>query len=222
MKFDFKKILGNDYSDFIRNIYPYIPMSKNKNENLQISINSADNDGFYLEFGTGRGHSTINISFTKSIYPKIKIYTFDSFLGLPEDWILLNNNYNPKGKFNENGIIPPYLKILKNVKVIKGWYNKTLPKFIKKHKINKISFLHIDCDLYSSTKYVLDSLTPFFNGRCVIVFDEFCNYEGAEEHEYKAFYEFLNKNIENIKNIEIISTTCISGFSVVSFLIDFK
>lgn len=216
------KIIGKDYIDFVKNIYPFIPLAENKNQHLQIALEQADNDGYYLEFGTGKGNSTINISFKKSNIKKIKIYTFDSFHGLPEDWILSQDHYNPKGKFNENGNIPSYLKVLKNVKVVKGWYDKTISRFIKNHNINKISFLHIDCDLYSSTKLIFDNFLPFFNGKCVIVFDEFCNYEGAEKHEYKAFYEFLNNNIEIIDNIEIIGTTCPAGFSSVSFLINFN
>jgi hypothetical protein len=54
-----------------------------------------------------------------------------------------------------------------------------------------IGFLHVDCDLYSSTKIVFDLLEPRLAAGAVIVFDEYFNYPEWEEGEYKAFSEFL-------------------------------
>jgi hypothetical protein len=42
-----------------------------------------------------------------------------------------------------------------NVQLIKGWFNETLPKFTNLlESDDKIALLHIDCDIYSSTKTV--------------------------------------------------------------------
>jgi hypothetical protein len=54
-----------------------------------------------------------------------------------------------------------------------------------------VSFLHIDCDLYSSTKTVLHYLGNRIRSGTVIVFDEYFNYVGWRNHEYKAFAEFI-------------------------------
>ncbi len=138
-------------------------------------------DTLWLEFGVASG-STINYI---SHFTKDKVYGFDSFEGLPEEW-----NGLKTGHFSTNGVLPD---VRKNVELIKGWFNETLLNFIKKHN-KKISFIHIDCDLYSSTKYVLDTLKNYIDKDCIIVFDELVNQLSYEKSELKAFYEFINEN----------------------------
>ena len=48
-------------------------------------------------------------------------------------------------------------KVNPNVQLVKGWFNETLPEFIRKEN-SEVAFLHIDCDTYESTKYVLNTL----------------------------------------------------------------
>lgn len=55
-------------------------------------------------------------------------------------------------------------------------------------------FLHIDCDLYSSTKVVFDFLKNQIVKGTVIVFDEYFNYPGWQNGEFKAFKEFVIQN----------------------------
>ena len=50
--------------------------------------------------------------------------------------------------------------------------------------------LHIDCDLYSSTKTVFSYLGARLTKGSIIIFDELIGYPGFEEYELKAFYEF--------------------------------
>ncbi len=145
----------------------------------------------WLEFGVFSG-KTINFisSFTEG-----KVFGFDSFEGLPEDW----RPGFPKELFDKKGILP---KVNNNVELIKGWFNETLPDFVKEHCINnkkKISFIHIDCDIYSSTKYIFDILKDYLDENCVIVFDELLNYKGfdGDNGELRALYEFINEN--NVK-----------------------
>lgn len=138
----------------------------------------------WLEFGVATGGSINYISkFTND-----NVYGFDSFRGLPEKW---RNGYE-KGAFNRNGILP---RVRHNVKLLKGWFNETLIPFIKTQN-KKVSFIHMDADLYSSTKYVLDTLKDYIDKDCVIVFDELVNYHGfdGDTGELKAFYEFITEN----------------------------
>ena len=142
-------------------------------------------DTLWLEFGVATGNSINYIStFTNDI-----VYGFDSFEGLPEYW---RNGYD-KGSFNMCGNLP---EVNSNVKLIKGWFNETLVDFIKTHN-KKISFMHLDADLYSSTKYILDTLKNYIDTDCIIIFDEFVNYDGFDgtTGELKAFYEFITENI---------------------------
>jgi len=141
-------------------------------------------DTLWLEFGVFSGSTINNISkFTTD-----KVYGFDSFEGLPEYW---RGNFI-KGWFNRNGELP---QVSSNVELIKGWFNETLVDFMKQQN-KKVSFIHMDADLYSSTKYVLDTLKDHMDKDCIIVFDELINYHGfdGDNGELKAFYEFVTEN----------------------------
>lgn len=141
-------------------------------------------DTLWLEFGVASG-KTINYI---SRFTSDKVYGFDSFEGLPEDW-----RYGfEKGAFNQYGNLPD---VNLNVELIKGWFNETILSFIEE-KNQKVSFLHLDADLYSSTKYILDALKDYLDKDCVVVFDELVNYPGYEgdNGELKAFYEFITEN----------------------------
>tara|TARA_B000000557_G_scaffold256390_1_gene248540 strand:- start:608 stop:1219 length:612 start_codon:yes stop_codon:yes gene_type:complete len=141
-------------------------------------------DTLWLEFGVASGN-TINYI---SKFTNDKVYGFDSFEGLPEKW---RDGFD-KGAFSRGGTLP---KVNTNVELIKGWFNKTLDKFIKNQN-KKVSFMHMDADLYSSTKYIFDVLKDYIDKDCVIVFDELVNYPGfdGETGELKAFYEFITEN----------------------------
>ncbi len=160
-------------------------------------------DTLWLEFGVAGG-GTINYI---SQFTKDKVYGFDSFEGLPETW----RDGFEKGAFNRNGELP---QVNSNVELIKGWFSDTLPDFIKAHN-KKVSFLHLDADLYSSTKYILNTLKDYIDTDCIVVFDELVNYPGfdGDTGELKAFYEFITENKVLCKWIGMNGTpTGMSGY----------
>jgi hypothetical protein len=140
----------------------------------------------WIELGASGG-KTINYisSFTRD-----KVYGFDSFEGLPEKW---REGFD-KGMFSANGVLP---EVNSNVVLIKGWFDETLNLFVKSHK-KRISFIHFDCDLYSSTKCALETFKNYIDKGCIMVFDEFLNFPGFENNsELRAFYEFAkNYNVK--------------------------
>ena len=139
-----------------------------------------DNDSYYLEFGVFTGSSTNFFSkFTK------KLYAFDSFEGLVEDWA---GTHSPKGGANLNKKIP---KLNSNVELEIGLVQETLEDFLKKHN-PKIKFVHMDLDTYQSSKYVLEKIKPYLLKDAVILFDELYNYIGWENGEYKALTEVFS------------------------------
>ena len=139
-------------------------------------------DTLWLEFGVATGRSINYISkFTDN-----KVYGFDSFEGLPENWY----SRFKKGHFSREGKLP---KVRDNVELIKGWFDNTLPDFIK-NKNKKVSFIHMDADLYSSTKCIFDNLKNYIDNDCIIVFDEIFHYSEFENGELKALYEFVTEN----------------------------
>ena len=142
--------------------------------------NNKDENYFNLEFGVFRGRSTNFFSNYVN-----KLYGFDSFEGLKEDWA---GRGSSRGTFNLNKKIP---KLNSNVEVINGWVEDTLDDFLAKHK-PKIKFVHFDLDTYSPTKFVLEKIKPYLVKDSIILFDELYNYIGWEHGEYKALKEVFD------------------------------
>ncbi|MFT3704545.1 MAG: class I SAM-dependent methyltransferase [Agriterribacter sp.] len=157
---------------------------------LKYCIEQVTVDGIWLEFGVGSGKS---ISFIAAYKPDVEVYGFDSFEGLPEDWVFSDSKVYKKNTYSRNGM-PPEIK-QKNVKLVKGMYIDTLPVFCNQLS-QQAAFIHIDCDLYTSTKQVLDTLhsNAMIKNGTVILFDEFYNYQHFEKYEYKAFVDFISES----------------------------
>ena len=81
---------------------------------------------------------------------------------------------NTIGSSNQDGHIPRNLPT--NVKIIKGLYRKDLENYIHENKSLKIDFIHIDVNIYSTTKYILQNTKKYLSKDTLIVFDELVNY----------------------------------------------
>ncbi len=170
---------ADDTCEYIEQNMLSIHSTTTRNQVLKQALEHAKLDGLYLEFGVFSG-KTINL--IANARPSETVYGFDSFEGLPEFW---RDGYKP-GHFHTNDTLP---KVSKNVELIKGWFSDTLPDFINSKKRN-IAFLHIDCDLYSSTVDIFKALHPYIKEDTIIVFDEYFNYVGWRDGEFKAFKEY--------------------------------
>ncbi len=145
-------------------------------------LNDKEKNKFYLEFGVWKG-TTANF-FSEYVN---KLYAFDSFEGLREDWV---GTRLPKGHFNLDKKIP---KLNKNIEPIVGFIQDTLEDFLKKHN-PKINFAHMDMDTYESTKYALEKLKPYLIKDSIILFDELYNFPGWRNGEYKALQETFDES----------------------------
>ena len=136
--------------------------------------------GWAAEFGVYSGYSLDLIAAYKPVIG------FDSFEGLPEDW----REGFPKGMFDMSkapGVrvgFPPPKSML-----VPGWFEDTVPDF----EFPKLSLVHIDCDLYSSTATALEGVACSIGLGTIFVFDEFHGYPGWEDHEAKAWGEFKTR-----------------------------
>lgn len=146
------------------------------------ALSMVEIDGLYLEFGVYSGKT---INHAAKLKPDHQMYGFDSFEGLPDTW--RTGFY--KEKFATD-IIP---EVRENVELVIGWFDETLPDFVAQHT-EPCAYIHVDCDLYSSTKTVFKYLKDRIIPGTVIVFDEYFNYPSWEEHEFKAFQEFVHEN----------------------------
>ena len=154
-------------------------------------------DGVIAEMGVCTGR-TINL--IAALNSRSVVYGFDSFEGLPEAWN--RNDYPlPKGVFAyHNPNKPP--AVLNNVRLVKGLFKDTLPIFADEVLNDKsIAFLHIDCDLYSSTKDIFDTLGSYLTSGSVVLFDELYNFPKWEEHEFKALEDFLATSGKKVEYI---------------------
>ena len=115
------------------------------------------------------------------------IYGFDTFFGNPEIWPGSNNTIGSSTQF---GKIPTNLK--KNVIIVKGKIEDTLLEFQKKH-IQKIGIIHIDVNIYSTTKYILEKTKDKMQSGSIIIFDELVNYHfWWKNGEFKALKEVFS------------------------------
>tara|TARA_Y100000310_G_scaffold167381_1_gene167131 strand:- start:248 stop:856 length:609 start_codon:yes stop_codon:yes gene_type:complete len=146
-------------------------------------------DFSWAEFGTFKG---ITARIFLQFLPKDKnLYLFDSFKGLPEEWAdSKRDEVSPIGTFARN---PPNFDDSRAILQV-GWFDDTVPLFVKDYKERGFSFIHIDCDLYSSTKTVLNGIKKLILPETVIIFDELCGVLRHQEHEYRAYEEFVIEN----------------------------
>ena len=193
-----KKILKGSLSNLYNFIYRknvYKKKIKNLNFNLTDSekkiillsdlLNKSPDDGVIVECGVGVGFSLIVISHLT----KNKIYAFDSFEGFPEkvsekdksvsDTVDLNNvlKYSKfhykymsedivKQNLIKNNIKNEYIQ--NSIKMKKGFFPNSFEGFNE-----KISFLHLDVDLYESYRECLNFFFPKVVKGGIITFDEY-------------------------------------------------
>jgi hypothetical protein len=169
--------------DYIERVMPDALGFDAQRELLEYSLKAVKVDGHYLEFGVFTGGT---IRFIAKRIGRRQIHGFDSFEGLPEAW----SGFNLGGSaFDVKGKLP---RVPGNVRLHKGWFKDTLPPWVKENP-GSVAFIHLDCDLYSATKTIFEQLSRRIVPGTVILFDEYFNYPNWEQHEFKAFQEFVEE-----------------------------
>ena len=166
-------------AEFVAKNLPRAPRFPSPDSFLDAMLAQAPAEGLILEFGVFSGHSITRIAQAR---PGRAVHGFDSFSGLPEFW---RNGFDA-GTFAMDALPP----VPANVSLHPGWFDRTLPAVLDAHP-GPIAFLHVDCDLYSSTQTILAQLGGRLRPGTVIAFDEYLNYPGWQQHEHKAFSEFV-------------------------------
>lgn len=169
--------------------------------------------GDILEFGVYTGRSLALLAHYHEVNKKSihhiafdrKVVGFDSFEGLPggDDhprWypgmFRLNHSFHPICKtgervtpkviyqlFEEYQLPPPAIET--------GNFSDVLPKVICS-KYRAAAVVHIDCDLYESTRAVLFGIQPILQEGTILLFDDWFNFRGSpHKGEQKAFFEFM-------------------------------
>jgi O-methyltransferase len=133
----------------------------------------------YLEFGVWKGDSITSWA-EMNKHQESRLYGFDTFTGLPEDW----NQVTLRGAFDLKGNVPTVND--SRVTLIPGLFQKSLYSFLESFRSTNPIIVHIDSDLYSSALFVLTALDRVLRPGTIIIFDEFFDLQ----HEFAAFLDY--------------------------------
>jgi len=154
-------------------------------------------DGDYAEFGSWGG-LTFALAYQESRRRGHhgKLWAFDSFMGLPSPQVEADEHPEWQSgrlattldefhsKCAENGI-PREAYTL-----VPGFYEDTLSTMAVTDEPTNIALAYVDCDLYSSTKGVLQFLEPRLKHGMIVAFDDyFCWSSSQISGERKALLE---------------------------------
>ncbi|MGE2721066.1 class I SAM-dependent methyltransferase [Mycolicibacterium celeriflavum] len=159
----------------------------------------AESDELVLDLGVWIGWST---RLTSEACGR-RVYGFDTFSGLVEDWqledqIVKSGTFSlshplAQGAMRLTGVtldddgVPNELD--RNVKFVKGSTYETLGPFLAEHPGVPIRLFHMDLDTYESCLHALETCKERFVEGSILVFDEYLVTSG----EMRAFHEFQRK-----------------------------
>ena len=165
--------------------------------------------GTILEFGTNNGGSLHY--FVRHLPQSMSFVGFDCFEGIPEAWDGLpagaikgyglplelwsdmpEQKQHVLGDFQRTGKFPAPPQ--PNVRIEPGLFSEALPRYLSAGWPNDLRLVHMDADIYISTRPVLDTLCGPLRHRYLILFDEFY----SANHEFRAWCEFVSMfNVEH-------------------------
>ena len=153
---------------------------------LDIAVNhiGAQTPLTLLEFGVAKGQS-IALLAKRFLHPESQFVGFDSFEGLPEDWV--PGRTISKGTFSTGGE-PPHTKDTR-IRFVKGWFQNTAPEFFRSPGVNlrRTTLIHYDSDLYSSTLFLLSTIWHFVP-EYYFIMDDFAFDEVVALHDFSLAY----------------------------------
>jgi hypothetical protein len=167
--------------------------------------------GHVMEFGVYQG---LTLKIISDHFRDQTVWGFDSFEGLPETWfkksdVQARRAQHPPGKFaldsaELQAVVDQFAK--RKVKLVPGWFNQSIVPWMD-HNPGVISFLHVDCDLYSSTMDILTLLNDRIVPGTVMVFDEMYpwhdveSYDLWEQGEFRALGEWIHSHGRSFRTL---------------------
>jgi len=170
--------------------------------------------GDVLEFGVFTGLSLAQFAHGHGFDPKgmaRRFVGFDSFAGLPPDtesharWrpadCAVNHSWHPqlpigapvtpdvaRDLFAACGLAAPELHV--------GPFAETIARVVPS-RYSSIALLHLDCDLYESTREALEGSARALQDGTMLMFDDWFHYRGhPRKGQSRAFTEFLEAHPE--------------------------
>jgi O-methyltransferase len=166
--------------------------------NLDLCSQFKKIQGCVMEFGVWKGGTSAAIA--ELMGKEREYFLFDGFEGMPPakeidgkkalDW--QSDKSSPNYLDNCKADISFAQQAMKmsgtpKYKIVKGWFNDTVPSFVPPEKI---AILRLDCDWYDSMMICLDTLYKYVAPGGLIILDDYLVYEGCS----RAVHDFLSKN----------------------------
>ena len=178
-------------------------------------------DGDYYEFGVYKGGTLFEayriisevdrfcdlryiksdeLSYDEGGIPAFRCFCFDSFEGLPKP-----KGIDIGGAFREGDYQCDFDTFVDNicsagldmerVSIVKGWYSDLNKQTQEQYDMGSARIIHIDCDLYESTRDALAFCTNLIADGTVIIFDDWFHFRGHPHRgEQQAFREWRDAN----------------------------
>lgn len=156
--------------------------------------------GDYLEFGVYRGSSFVTAyrSAKRHELHGIRFFAFDSFEGLPDG----EGDVHTKGEYEcqeavFKGIVSKAGVPKETVETVAGFYDQTLNANTKSDRgLRKAAVVYVDCNLYVSTKLVLEFIEDLVDVGTILMFDDWHVFgrDNGDFGEVKAFSEWRLKD----------------------------
>ena len=162
--------------------------------------------GHYLEFGVGAGRSAVAaIRAHRRYNPEgiERFFLFDSFQGLPklegpdaggrvfEQGQFAYSEADVRAKLDLHGVWDE-----RRVHLVPGFFEQSLPAFdLARLGGLPATVVHVDVDLYESTRTVLDFVFPHLRQGSIILFDDWNCFDASWRHgERAATREWITAN----------------------------
>ncbi len=156
--------------------------------------------GDYLEFGCGSNIRSFRFALK---YDRLepfagrRLFAFDSFEGLPqvgtEDHRQWRTGSMAVSREQFREVLAHYrAEEGRDFHTVPGFFDRTLTGHTPaEYGIEKAAFVHVDCDLYSSTVPVLAFVTDILQPGSILSFDDwFCENGDPRRGEQRAFHEW--------------------------------
>ena len=144
-------------------------------------------DSLFIELGVFTG---LTLNLINKNTEDVIVYGFDTFTGLPEDWAESSENVlYTKNSFSVHGIPEDTEKN----KFIVGRIEDTLSNFLKE-KNQKIRFIHLDLDLYSTSKNAFEIVFDWLEDEAIVVVDDVYALPSWEEYSIKALADCFDES----------------------------
>ena len=190
-------------------LYGETVIPANRLEFLQSACSKVlrETPGNILEVGVYKGGTLVALAeCQKEICPEYNVYGIDTFIGHP---YTDGHEVHPIGKYGDvdQTTLENYIDS-KDLGEGTYLYEGKVEEIFEKIDISDISFLHVDCDLYTPIKYCIEHIAPLLKKGGMVYFDDY-----GHEHcpgATKAIEEFYSK--DEINEVALDDGTCWSAF----------